>query len=138
MADIYITTQDRSSVLQFPALPEEFPVMSESSRNEEFLTFNNGNFNLQNGNSLITFSLNQKMPMHDYYFNKCDYLNTASIIQLILRSIEEKFPVRFVLKGDNNQDYTNILVTCEKFDYNFDKNLDIVMSADFKEYRALV
>lgn len=138
MADIYICTIDRKEVYQFPSLPEEFPTMSESSKNEEFATFNNGDFNLMNGNGLITFSIDQKLPMQDYYFNKCDYHNSASIISLLLRSIEGKFPVRFVLKGDDNQDYTNITVTCEKLNYNFDKQLDVLITADFKQYRVIV
>lgn len=138
MAEIYVCNEDRSIVLQFPSLPTEFPVMSEPSLNEEFETFGNGNFNLLNGNGLITFNLSQKLPMQDYVYNKCDYHNSASIIQLILNSIEQKFPIRFVLKGDDDQDYTNILVSCEKFDYNFDLFLDVLIAADFKEYRAIV
>ena len=138
MADIYISTLDRKSVYQFPTLPEEFPTLSQLSKNEEFNSFNNGDYNLLNGSGLITFSMSQMLPMKEYSFLKADYHNSANIINLMLTSMVEKFPVRFVLKGNNDDDYINLAVTVEKFDYNFNKSLDVVFTADFKQYRAIV
>lgn len=138
MADIYVSTLDRKQVYQFPTLPEEFPVLSKTAKNELFETFNNGVFNLIGGAGLIEFSMGFMLPLHEYSFNKCDFNNTQNIINLLLTSMVEKFPVRFIFKGEDDADYSNIAVNVEKFDYNFDKMLDVVFSADFKEYRVIV
>jgi len=138
IADIYVSTLDRKRVYQFPTLPEEFPTISNSTKNEEFATFSNGDFNLQNGVGLKEFGMGFMLAMHEYNFCKCSWFNSVGIINLLLTSMIEKFPIRFIFKGNSDEDCVNITVTCEKFDYNFDHQLDIVFSADFKEYRAIV
>jgi len=136
MADIYVSKIDRSEVWQFPTIPEEFPTISQPSKSEEFSTFNNGDFNLQNGVGLKSFSMGFMLPLHKYNFNKCDFNNTQNIINLILTSMVEKFPIRFIFKGEGDSEYTNIMVTVETFEYNFNKQLDIVFSGEFKEFRV--
>ncbi len=147
IADIYVCKIDRKKVWQFPTLPEEFPVISLPSKNEEFSTFNNGDFNLLNGVGLITFSMGFMLPLHQYNFNKCDFNNTQNIINLLMTSQIEKFPIRIIFRGNEkqsdisatagNDDFSNILVSVEKFEYYFDKNLDVVFQGEFKQYRAV-
>ncbi|MCB2310647.1 hypothetical protein LGL55_05860 [Clostridium tagluense] len=147
IADIYVCKSDRKKVWQFPALPPEFPTFSQESKNEIFSTFNNGDFNLLNGVGLISFSMGFMLPLHDYSFNRCDHNNTQNIMNLLMTSKIEKFPVRFIFRGNEkderlnvssgNEDFSNILVSVEKFEYNFDKNLDIIFQGEFKEYRAV-
>ena len=138
IADIYVSTLDRKRVYQFPTLPEEFPTISNSTKNEEFATFSNGDFNLQNGVGLKEFGMGFMLAMHQYSFCKCEWFYSASVIYLLETSMKEKYPIRFIFKGNNGEEWINIAVTCEKFEYHFDHQMDIVFSADFKEYRAIV
>lgn len=138
IADIYVSTLDRKEVYQFPTLPEEFPTLSQSAKNEEFSTFNNGDFNLLNGSGLIIFSMGFMLPQQQYNFCKAPYTNSNKIISLMTRSMRNKMPIRFIFKGKDNAEVVNLAVTCEKLDWNHNKELDIVFSADFKQYRAIV
>ncbi|MBZ9633195.1 hypothetical protein [Clostridium sp. FP1] len=136
---------DRKQVWQFPTLPEEFPTMNLQSKNEEFSTFNNGDFNILNGVGLKSFSMGFMLPLHEYNFNKCDYNNTQNIVNLLMTSMVEKFPVKFIFKDNNskgsdgfeNEGYGNIVVSVEKFEHHFDRNLDVIFQGEFKEYRVI-
>jgi len=136
IANIYISDNTDASI-QFPNLPEVFPTIDQSALNEEFVTFNNGTFNLLDDVGLRTFSMGFMLPRKQYYWCIADCGNSIEIIALLERSLNEKFPVRFVF-SDNTGDLTNILVSTEKFSYYFDINLDFVFSGDFKEYRVVI
>ena len=135
--DIFVGTLDRKESYVFPTLPEEFPDIELPSKNEEFVTFNAGNYNLTGGAGLKTFSMGYMLPMHDYSFNGWDYHYTPGIIKFLTTSMINKTPVEFVfIEGDVNS-YTIIIVLVEKFTYRYDKMLDIVFSGDFKEYKVI-
>ena len=76
MADIFVSTLDRKEVYQFPNIPEEFPTIGQSAKNEEFSSFNNGDYNLLNGAGLITFSMGCMLPQKQYYFCRASYKNS--------------------------------------------------------------
>ena len=138
MADIYVSTLDRKEVYQFPTLPEESPTVSQVSKNEEFPTFNNGNYNLLNGTELITFSLSQMLPEQQYEFCKASYTNSDKIISLFANSLTNTMPIKFIFRGKSETSIINLTVTVEKLEWHFDKALDIIFTADFKQYVAIV
>ncbi|MBU3145027.1 hypothetical protein [Clostridium sp. CF012] len=135
-AEIYISTIDRKEVYRFTNIPEEFPTLSQSAKNEQFDTFNNGEYNLLNGAGNFSFSLGCMLPCHQYSFCKGDWKNSGRIISLMKKSMVTKIPIRFIFKGVGDVDVINIIMTCEKLDWNYNHQLDFVFSADFKEYRA--
>ncbi|MBU3098748.1 MULTISPECIES: hypothetical protein [Clostridium] len=137
MADIYVCTENRDQVYQFPTLPDKFPDLESNSLNEEFQTFNNGVFNLLNGTGLISFDMGFMLAMQQYVFCKCDYMNTPNIINLMDSAKTDKFPIRLIFKGNDNADYINILVSVEKLTWGFNHEMDVDFNASFKEYRAL-
>ncbi|MBW9170782.1 hypothetical protein K2F43_06120 [Clostridium estertheticum] len=134
-ANIYISDNINDGI-QFPNLPEVFPNLERSSNNEEFVTFNNGTITLLDDAGLQTFSMGFMLPRKQYYWCQCDAGNSIAIIALLVRSQEEKLPVRFVF-SDPTGNLINILVSTEKFSYGFDRNLDFVFAGDFKEFRIV-
>jgi hypothetical protein len=135
MAEIYISTVDRKEVYQFPNIPEEFPSLSQVSKNEEFSSFDGGDYNLLGGAGLLGFSMGCMLPMKQYYWCRSSYQNSSRIISLMTKSLRNKIPIRFVFKGNGDLDIINLVATCEKLDWNYNHQLDIVFSADFKQYR---
>lgn len=142
MADIFLSSLDRSEVYKLPVLPTDLPDLERSINSEEFETDGAGIYSFQTTISLLTFTIESFLPAFSskYSWAKSN-INPALILNLINTSMAYKKPIRVVMERNENKDMSktviNIACTIESFSYRIAKNQDIYYSLSLKEWRAV-
>jgi len=133
--EIYISNYDRTKVLQLPIVPSEFPTLSSDSKNEEFETYWNGDYNLIEKSGLQQFTLESWLPRDasKYYFCKSK-INAREIIDLIENAKTNAEPIRIII-NDKTGYYVNDTFSVEKFEYKIIKRGDYEYSLGVKQFR---
>lgn len=129
MPDIYIISEFGKAAL--PILPENMPEISQSADNEEFNTYDNGTFNIPSKPGLKEFSLEVLLPNHKYGFAK-NNVKAAEILEILEKSLERQKPLRVIMAGKRT---TNAMFLIESMSSTENRQGDINLTADFKEYR---
>ena len=142
MADIFLSSLDRSEVYKLPIIPEDLPDLERSINSEEFETNRAGIYSFQTTISLLTFTIESFLPAYsDKYSWSKGQINPASILNLINTSMAYKKPIRVVMDRNENKDMSktviNIACTIESFSYRIAKNQDIYYSLSLKEWREV-
>ena len=141
IANIYFSTSDRKTVIELPILPEEMPDLSRTADNEEFKTFNNGNFNLPGTMGLISFSLDNFLPAYaDKYSWAKSQINPYTLINFWASNMSKKTPIRIITnRGDIKglpSESLNLLILVESMNWHDKRNGDVKYTINFKEYRV--
>lgn len=136
--DIYFSTLDRSEVYKLPVLPVDMPDLSKSAKNEEFETYDDGNYNLIGNVGLVSFSIERFLPAlkNNYPFVKSKF-NPYLLINLWSKAMEVKKPVRIIMYRNDKSEILNWLVTVESMSWHEDKVGDVKYRIDLKEYREI-
>ena len=139
--DIYFKSSDGKESYQLPIPPKDMPEVQRSSKNEEFESYQDGNYSLLGNVTLNTFSIESWMPE---YANKYDYarsqINPYLLINLWNNAMGKKTPIECIMmrgKNENNISPTILdwYVSVESLSWYPDKAKDIQFKASFKEYR---
>lgn len=132
---IYISSYDRTKVIQLPIIPSELPSISTDGSNETFETFDNGTFNFIEKDGLLQFTLDSWLPQDytKYSFVKSK-VNASEVIDLIESAKKNTEPLIIVI-NEKNGFYVNNTFSVEKFEYNIIRREDYKYSLGVKEWR---
>lgn len=142
--DIYFGTADGSETYQVPIPPTDMPELSKSSKNEEFESYQDGNYSIIGNVSLTTFTIDSWLPE---YPNKYSYarsqINPYLLINMWSNAMDKKIPLNCImLRGKNvnniSPEILNWFITVESMSWYPDKTKDIKYKVSFKEYRSPV
>lgn len=137
--DIYLSSLDRTKVLQLPVLPEQIPSLESSSKNEEFETFSYGSYNFIGAVGLLTFTLDSWLPSKgkNYSFQRIKNINPDDYIQFIDEQRLYKKPIRVVIARSDGTFIINNTFSVESFSWHENRQGDYEYSISFKQWRTL-
>lgn len=132
--DIFLSINNREQVIQLPIIPEEFKV-EFSNNNETFTTISQGDLNLIGNKGLKALTIETFFPNKEYPYAKSKNMPGDEFVEIILKWIDRKVPIRVVITNKEGKELVNLPVTIDSFNYGYDRVGDVVYSLELREFR---